>query len=72
MHNPMNEYFAWFGCTLAILSVIGPMLQTNYYFTGMISICIYFCIVSNFNQISTFSNDESCVLISYHFELTTC
>lgn len=42
MHNPMNEYFAWFGCTLAILSVIGPMLQTNYYFTGMISICIYF------------------------------
>ena len=68
MHNPMNEYFAWFGCTLAILSVIGPMLQTNYYFTGMISICV----VSNFNQISTFSSHDSCVLTSYNFELTTC
>eukprot|EP00928_Gymnodinium_smaydae_P096157 TRINITY_DN8436_c0_g1_i5.p3 TRINITY_DN8436_c0_g1~~TRINITY_DN8436_c0_g1_i5.p3 ORF type:complete len:116 (-),score=23.32 TRINITY_DN8436_c0_g1_i5:189-536(-) len=34
MHSPTGEYFIW-GCMLStVLIVFGPLLHSNYYFTG--------------------------------------
>eukprot|EP00929_Paragymnodinium_shiwhaense_P032492 TRINITY_DN18001_c0_g1_i1.p1 TRINITY_DN18001_c0_g1~~TRINITY_DN18001_c0_g1_i1.p1 ORF type:complete len:117 (+),score=15.55 TRINITY_DN18001_c0_g1_i1:65-415(+) len=34
MHTPSGEYLWWFAILVAAMSVFGPLLHSNYYFTG--------------------------------------
>mmetsp|Transcript_16347 Transcript_16347/g.49179 ORF Transcript_16347/g.49179 Transcript_16347/m.49179 type:complete len:118 (-) Transcript_16347:214-567(-) len=34
MHNPLGEYLIWFIASSMFLVAFGPLLHSNYYFTG--------------------------------------
>merc|ERR1719329_1837306 len=34
MHNPLGEYFIWFWLFVMAGAAFGPMMHSNYYFTG--------------------------------------
>mmetsp|Transcript_24441 Transcript_24441/g.39100 ORF Transcript_24441/g.39100 Transcript_24441/m.39100 type:complete len:113 (+) Transcript_24441:77-415(+) len=34
IHNPLGEYITWFALSVMALTVFGPLVHSNYYFTG--------------------------------------
>merc|ERR1712216_194686 len=34
MHNPLGEYIIWFAISLMFVVAFGPLMHSNYYFTG--------------------------------------